>query len=139
MTATQETLVLVKPDAVRRRMIGQIVTAVENLGLSILHLNQKVLNESEAASLYKEHKGKWHFNRNIKHVINGPSVIMHVEGSGAIKKCRDFVETYREVHRDLIKLPANLVHATSESGNAFEELAALGCIDLSLLATFDSL
>ena len=56
---TQNTLVLIKPDGVRRRMIGQIIGAVESRGLSILHLQQKNLSISEATSLYKEHKGKW--------------------------------------------------------------------------------
>ncbi len=131
----QDTLILIKPDAVRRRMIGQIVTAVENLGLSILHLNHQVLKEDEAVALYREHKGKWHFNRNIKHVTSGPSVVIHANGSDAVKKCRELVKMYREAHKDLIKLPANLVHATSNSEKALEELASVKCVDISLLAT----
>jgi len=122
----EDTLVLIKPDAVRRRMIGQIITAVENLGLKIVQLNHKQLEENEASDLYKEHRGKWHFNRNIKHVTSGPSVAIHVQGSGAVKKCRDLVKTYREAHSDLVSLPANLVHATSNSDDSLKELASIG-------------
>jgi len=122
--------VLIKPDAVRRGMIGQIVTAVENLGLSILHLNQKTLKMDEATALYEEHKGKWHFNRNIKHITSGPSVVIHVKGVDAVTKCRGLVKMYREAYKDLIKLPANLVHATSDSENTLNELSSLGCIDI---------
>lgn len=122
---TQNTLVLIKPDAVRRRMVGQIITAIENLGLSIMELNQKTLTESTASALYEEHKGKWHFKRNIRHVISGPSIVIYVHGTDAVKKCRDMVETFRQSHKDLIKLPANLVHATSDSKKAQEELDAL--------------
>lgn len=136
---TQDTLVLIKPDAVRRRMVGQIITAIENLGLSILYLNQRVLNEEEATDLYKEHIGKWHFKRNIRHITSGPSVAIHVDGPGAKKKCREMIETFREAHKDLVKLPANLVHATSGDKKAIDELASLGCIDSTLLVTYDSL
>jgi nucleoside-diphosphate kinase len=123
---TQNTLVLIKPDAVRRRMAGQIITAIENLGLTIVHLNQKTLREDEAAALYKEHIGKWHFQRNIRHITSGPSIAIHVRGTGSLQKCRDMVETYREAHTDLIKLPANLVHATSDEDKAPEELKSVG-------------
>ncbi|MHA2281552.1 MAG: nucleoside-diphosphate kinase [Promethearchaeota archaeon] len=112
----------------RRRMIGQVTSAIENLGLSILHLVQKILNEDEATALYKEHIGKWHFNRNIRHIISGPCVVIHVQGTDAFIKCREMVKTYREAHSDLIKLPANLVHATSDENKALEELKAVGCL-----------
>lgn len=121
----QDTLVLIKPDAVRRRMIGQIITAIENLGLSIVELNQEILTENAATILYKEHRGKWHFKRNISHITSGPSIVMHVHGTDAVKRCRDMVEIFQQSHSDLIKLPANLVHATSNIEQVPEELAAV--------------
>jgi len=121
----QDTLILIKPDAVRRRMVGQIITAVENLGLLIVNMKHQTLTESSASALYKDHKGKWHFKRNILHVISGPSVSLHVNGTDAVKKCRDMVETFRQSHKDLIKLPENLVHATSDIDKAQEEINAV--------------
>jgi len=122
---SQDTLVLIKPDAVRRRMIGQIITAIESRGLMIVKLEQKTLTEDAATALYQEHQGKWHFQRNIRHVTSGSSVAIHVQGKDAVTRCRDMVETFRQSHKDMIKLPANLVHATSDPDRASKELAAV--------------
>lgn len=124
---TQDTLVLIKPDGVRRRMVGQIVGAIESLGLTIKQLVQKTLSTSQASSLYREHQGKWHFARNIKHVTSGPVVVIHIHGHEAISKCRTVVEGIREAHQDVIKLPRNIVHATSDPEKAGEELESVGC------------
>ena len=124
---TQNTLVLIKPDGVRRRMIGQIIGAIESRGLSILYLQQKILSTSEATSLYEEHKGKWHFTRNIKHVTSGPVVVIHVRGDDAIARCRSIVKEIREAHKDVIKLPKNIVHATSDPGKVQDELESVSC------------
>lgn len=123
----QNTLVLIKPDGVRRRMIGQIVGAIESLGLSILYLQQRNLSISEATSLYKEHKGKWHFTRNIKHVTSGPVIVIHIHGEESIIRCRQMAEGLREAHKDVIKLPRNIVHATCDPERAKEELESVGC------------
>jgi len=124
----QETLVLIKPDGIRRRMIGQIIGAIEILGLSILHLQQKKISSYEAESLYKEHKGKWHFTRNIKHVISGPVVIIHVNGEDAVVRCREMVTRIRESNQDVIKLPRNIVHATSDCKKSIQELESVGIV-----------
>lgn len=123
---TQSTLVLIKPDCVRRRMLGQIISTIEGLGLSIQSLEQKKLSLHEAESLYKEHKGKWHFPRNIRHIMSGPVVALHIEGDDAVARCRDFVERFRKAHEDIIQLPRNLVHATSDPEKANDELKAVG-------------
>jgi len=123
----QNTLVIIKPDGVRRRMIGQIVGAIESLGLTILHLQQKLLSTAEAELLYKEHKGKWHFARNIKHVTSGSVVVIHIRGKEAITRCRQMVEGIREAHKDVVKNPKNIVHATSDIDKALKELESVGC------------
>ena len=124
---TQNTLVLIKPDGVRRRMVGQIIGAIESRGLSILYLQQKILSTSEATSLYEEHKGKWHFARNIKHVTSGPVVVIHIRGDDALARCRSVVKEIREAHKDVSKLPKNIVHATSYIEKVQNELGSVGC------------
>lgn len=124
---TQNTLVLIKPDGVRRRMVGQIVGAIESLGLSILYLQQKTLSTTEAELLYQEHKGKWHFSRNIKHVTRGQSVVIHIHGEEAVARCRQMVEGIREAHKDVIRLPKNIAHATSDPEKSQIELESVGC------------
>lgn len=121
-----KTFVLIKPDCVKKHMTGIIITAIENTGLNITKMSQKVLTEIEAQNLYKEHRGKWHFNRNIKHIISGPVVIMEIVGEQALERCRKFVEDFRRAHEDVISLPKNLVHATSDPSRVCEELAAVG-------------
>lgn len=122
----EQTLVMIKPDGVRRKMIGSILSAIESNGMSIKQLQCKILTEDEATELYKEHKGKWHFDRNIKHVTSGPVVVIGVEGKEAVRRCREIVENFRNSHQDVIQLPRNLVHASSESGKVVEELKAVG-------------
>lgn len=124
---TQNTLVLIKPDGVRRRMVGQIVGAIESLGLKILYLQQRTLSTAEAELLYREHKGKFHFARNIKHVTSGPVIVIHIRGEEALIRCRQLVESVRDAHKDVIKLPKNIVHATSDLDKAEEELESVGC------------
>ena len=123
----QNTLVLIKPDGVIRRMIGQIVGAIESRGLAILHLQKRTLSTEEVELLYQEHKGKWHFARNIKHVTSGPVVVIHVCGEDALARCRSVVKEIREAHKDVIKLPKNIVHSTSDLDRVEIELGAVGC------------
>ncbi len=124
----ERTLVLIKPDCVRRRMVGTLVTAIESTGLAIDQIQQKRLTSAEAGELYKEHKGKWHFERNIRHITSGPTVVIEVVGKHAINKCRELIENFRNNHRDVIHLPRNLVHATSDPDRAHDELSAVGLI-----------
>lgn len=124
----EDTLVLIKPDGVRRKMVGQIIAAIESRGFTIKSLYQKHLKTSEATALYKEHQGKWHFARNIKHIISGPSVVIHIQGENALSGCRALVEGIRKANEDVINLPRNLAHATSETNKAQMELEAVGCI-----------
>ena len=123
----ENTLVLIKPDGVRRRMVGQIIGAIESRGLSILYLQQKILSVDEATALYREHIGKWHFARNIKHITSGPVVVIHVQGEDALTRCRAMVKEMREAYKDVIKLPKNIVHSTSSPEKAQEELESVGC------------
>lgn len=124
----QDSLILIKPDGVKRRMIGQIIASIESLGASIKCLNLIKLTQKQAELLYKEHKGKWHFSRNIKHITSGPVVVIHVSGRNIVSKCREMVETYRLANQDVIKLPKNLLHATSEPSSAKDELQSVGCL-----------
>jgi len=123
----ENSLVLIKPDGVRRRMVGQVIGAIESRGLKILYLQQKTLSISEATSLYQEHIGKWHFARNIKHITSGPVVVIHVQGDDALARCRAMVKEMREANKDVIKLPKNIVHSTSSPEKTQEELESVGC------------
>jgi len=115
-----------KPDCLEKRIAGLILTAIEQQGLTINQLEMKHLTHMEACELYKEHKGKYYFDRNIRHVTSGPVIIMEVEGPESIDKCRQLVKTIREAHE--VAHPQNLLHATSEASQAEEELSSVGFV-----------
>ena len=122
----ETTLVMIKPDCVQRRMIGSVVGALENSGMVISDMRQTTLTKEEASSLYKEHEGKWHFDRNIKHVTSDPCVLIRIEGANAVARCREFVKAFRQAHQDVVIQPRNLIHATSDPDKVYDELSAVG-------------
>ncbi len=122
----ETTLVMIKPDCVQKRMIGSIIGALENSGMTISEMKYTTLTKKEASDLYKEHKGKWHFDRNIKHVTSGGCVLIRIEGANAVTRCREFIESFRKAHQDVVIQPRNLVHATSDPDRVYDELSAVG-------------
>ena len=122
----ETTLVMIKPDCVQKRMIGSVIGALENSGMTISNMRLTILSQEEASELYKEHKGKWHFNRNIEHITSDACVVMKVDGENAISRCREFVEDFRQAHQDVVELPRNLIHATLDPDKVYDELSAVG-------------
>lgn len=118
----EKTLVMVKPDGVQLKLIGLVVSEIEYTDLHISRMICKTLSKNEAESLYAEHKGKDFFARNIEHVTSGPAVLIEVTGDGAVSKCREIVEEFRRRYVNVIELPKNIVHATSDPEKASEEL-----------------
>ncbi len=106
-------------------MVGTVISAIESRGLNIKHLQQKTLLHEEAIKLYKEHIDKWHFERNIKHMTSGPVILLEIEGKEALNKCREYVMYFRNIYKDMVKLPRNLIHATDRQNNVANELLAV--------------
>lgn len=128
----EKTLVMLKPDCIRRGLIGTFLTTLETNGLRISKLLQKKLSREEASELYKEHQGKYYFERNIRHVTSGNVVLLEIHGEDSVRRCRQIAESFRNNHKDVIRLPQNLVHATSDLEKAEEELRAVGFAELSV-------
>lgn len=125
----ERTLVMIKPDCVQRKMVGAVITAIEGRGLDITRLQRKRLSLDEASNLYKDHRGKWFFERNIKHVTSGAVVLMEVSGKNAVAACRELVDSFRTANRDVIVIPRNLVHSTESPENSDHELNSVGFND----------
>lgn len=128
----EKTLVMLKPDCIRRGLIGTFLTTLETNGLRISKLLQKKLSREEASELYKEHQGKYYFERNIRHVTSGNVVLLEIHGEDSVRRCRQIAESFRNNHKDVIRLPQNLVHATSSLEKAEEELRAVGFAEMSV-------
>ncbi len=81
---TQQTLVLAKPDAVQRGLVGQIVARFEARGLSMVGLRLLQMDEKLAAKLYEPHVGKGFYPPLVEYMTSGPIVAMAWEGVDAI-------------------------------------------------------
>ena len=86
--AVERTLSIIKPDAVAKNAIGQILSRFEAAGLKIVALRMALLSESEAAGFYAVHKDRPFFKDLVKFMTSGPVSIQVLEGEGAIQKNR---------------------------------------------------
>ncbi len=84
----ERTYVMVKPDGVKRGLIGEIVRRIERRGLKITAMRMKTITRKKAEEHYAEHRGKPFFQELIDFITSGPSVSMVVEGENAIRIMR---------------------------------------------------
>ena len=80
---SERTLVLAKPDAVRRGLIGEIVARIERKGLRIAALELRTLDRETAQKHYAEHEGKPFFGDLVEFITGGPLVALVAEGPRA--------------------------------------------------------
>ena len=132
MTVSENrTLVLCKPDAVERRLVGEIVGRLERKGLTVVALELRQLDTALAEKHYAEHVGKPFFGDLVSFITRGPLVAMVVEGPEAWKVVRTLVGATnpREaapgtLRGDLaIELTENLVHGSDGAESAAREIA----------------
>src|SRR5258705_13949473 len=129
--AAERTLVLCKPDAVERGLVGEIVGRIERKGLTIVALELRNLDATTAKQHYAEHTGKPFFEDLVSFITRSPLVAMVVEGPDAWKVMRTMMGTTnpREaapgtIRGDLaIELTENLVHGSDGSESAAREIA----------------
>jgi nucleoside-diphosphate kinase len=130
-TPTERTLVLCKPDAVERGLVGEIVGRIERKGLRIVALELRLLDADTAKHHYAEHAGKPFFDDLVSFITRSPLVAMAVEGPEAWKVMRTLMGatnpreaapgTIRGDHA--IELTENLVHGSDGPESAARELA----------------
>lgn len=89
----QKTLIIIKPDAVQRRLIGDIIKRFEDKGLQILGLKMTCISESLARQHYSVHKGKDFYEPLIRYVTSGPVVLVALKGKNAIEVTRKMMGT----------------------------------------------
>jgi nucleoside-diphosphate kinase len=126
----EETLVLVKGDGVRRRLIGEIIRRIENKGLDIEALRLMHLSRELAEEHYAEHREKPFFGELVEFITSSPVVAMRVRGEGAIKAMRNLMGSTNPadaapgtIRGDLaLGMPDNLVHGSDSPESAVREL-----------------
>jgi nucleoside-diphosphate kinase len=129
---TERTLVLIKPDGVERRLIGEILSRIERKGLSIVALELRDVGRELASQHYAEHDGKPFFESLLQFITSGPVVAAIVEGPRAIAAVRqlaggtDPVEkaTPGTIRGDFgLETQFNLVHGSDSIDSAKREIA----------------
>jgi nucleoside-diphosphate kinase len=131
MNDAERTLVLCKPDAVERGLVGEIVGRIERKGLRIVALELRLLDADTAKHHYAEHAGKPFFDDLVSFITRSPLVAMVVEGPEAWKVMRTLMGTTnpREAAPGTIRgdhaieLTENLVHGSDGPESAEREIA----------------
>jgi nucleoside-diphosphate kinase len=84
----QRTLILVKPDGVRRNLIGDVISRIERKGLKVIAMDLRVIDTETARAHYAEHAEKPFFGELVDFITSGPSVALVAEGVRAIEAFR---------------------------------------------------
>ena len=91
MKVEERTFVAIKPDGVKRGLIGKILSRFEDKGFKIIALKLLQVTPEQAASHYEEHYGKPFYPRLVHYITSGPIVAMVVEGYNAVSSVRHLV------------------------------------------------
>ncbi|HQM75467.1 MAG TPA: nucleoside-diphosphate kinase, partial [Candidatus Saccharicenans sp.] len=86
---SEKTLAIIKPDAVKKRVIGRIIQRIEDEGFNILGLKMVKLSQEEAKKFYAVHKDKPFYDSLTEFMSSGPIVVLLLEGEQAIKHWRE--------------------------------------------------
>lgn len=134
MSELQQTLVLLKPDAVKRNLIGEILRRIEAKGYRVVDLKQLVPSADLLHEHYEEHKGKPFFEPLVEFMHSGAVVAVRVEGHRVIEGFRSLagatdptVAAPGTIRGDLgrdwgLKVQQNLVHGSDSPESAQREL-----------------
>ncbi len=129
--ATERTLVLVKPDGVRRGLAGEVISRLEKKGLTLVAMELRTLDRATAEEHYGEHKERPFFGELVDFITGGPLVALVVEGTRAISAFRqlaggtDPVEkaTPGTIRGDFgLEVQFNLVHGSDSPESAEREI-----------------
>ena len=130
-TRAERSLILLKPDAVERRLVGRILGRFEDRGLAVVALRQRTCDRALAEAHYAEHRDKHFFGRACAFLCAGPLVSACLEGRGAVAAARRLIGPTdpRDAPPGTIRgdlathWRRNLVHASDSVASAERELA----------------
>jgi len=131
MADVQRTLVLVKPDGVRKRLIGEVIGRIESKGYDIREMRLFTIDESLAKKHYAEHEDKPFFSELVSFITSGPVVAMVVEGTDAVAGMRQIMGATNpleavpgSIRGDLATaIGENIVHGSDSVESAAREVA----------------
>ena len=128
--AVEQTLSIIKPDAVQKNVIGKIIARFEAAGLRVVEARMMQLSRKEAEGFYAVHRERPFFGELVEFMISGPVVVQVLEGDDAVKRNREVMGatnpadaaegTIRKVYAEGIE--ANSVHGSDSDENAAIEI-----------------
>ncbi|MBV1877200.1 MAG: nucleoside-diphosphate kinase [Pseudomonadales bacterium] len=129
--AVEKTFSIIKPDAVAKNVIGEIVARFEKAGLRIVASRMVHLSEKDAQGFYAEHEGRPFYNDLVEFMTSGPVVVQVLEGENAILRNRELMGATnpKEADAGTIRadfaqsIDANAVHGSDAPESATREIA----------------
>jgi nucleoside-diphosphate kinase len=126
----QRTLVLVKPDGIRRGLAGEVISRLEKKGLTLVAMELRTLDRGTAEEHYGEHKARPFFGELVEFITGGPLVAMVVEGPNAVAGTRRLMgvtnpteATPGSIRGDYaLEIGQNLVHGSDSEESAAREI-----------------
>ena len=128
---TERTFIAIKPDGVKRNLIGRIITEFEEKGYKITGLKLLIPTLEHAEKHYAEHKGKPFYNRLIKYIMSGPIVAMVVEGKNVIAESRRMMGATKPEEAEAgtirfkyaVNMEYNIIHGSDSKESAEREIS----------------
>lgn len=128
--SVERTLSIIKPDAVAKNVIGEIVSRFEKAGLKVVSMQMKQLSKDDAEGFYAEHKERPFFADLVAFMTSGPVVVQVLEGENAILSNRELMGATNPkeaaegtIRRDFAtSIDANAVHGSDSAASAAREI-----------------
>jgi nucleoside-diphosphate kinase len=129
--SVERTLSIIKPDAVAKNVIGQIMARFEQAGLKVIAARMMQLSSEEAGRFYAVHKERPFFKDLVDFMVSGPVMVQVLEGESAIQKNRDLMGATdpKKADKGTIRadfaesIDANAVHGSDAPETAANEIA----------------
>jgi len=129
--SVERTLSIIKPDAVAKNVIGQIMSRFEQAGLKVIAARMMHLSREDAGRFYAVHKERPFFKDLVDFMVSGPVVVQVLEGENAIQKNRDLMGATdpKKAEAGTIRadfaqsIDANAVHGSDAADTAANEIA----------------
>ncbi len=126
----EQTYIMIKPDAVQRNLIGEIISRIEKKGFKIVALKMIQMSKELAEKHYGEHKGKPFFEGLVSFITSGPVVAMVVEGKDVVAAMRKMMGTtnpleaaHGTIRGDYgIDVGRNIIHGSDSLESAKREI-----------------
>src|ERR1041385_1472505 len=128
--AVEQTLSIIKPDATRRNITGEIIARFEKAGLRVVAQKRMMLSTEQAEAFYNVHKARPFFASLVSFMTSGPVVVQVLEGENAIAKNRDVMGATDPakaapgtIRKDFAEsIEANSVHGSDAPETAAQEI-----------------